>query len=150
MADVLTDHQAIRRWAEQHGGKPAAVDRTHLGDDVGIIRIMFPMAPHSEHAHLVEISWDEFFKEFEERKLALLYDPKSLFSKIIGRETAERRRQGDYDAARGDSSGRQADTDGGASRSADQHSLEEREYRGPDGKVHHHTNTYMDQHGSKG
>ena len=106
MAEVLTDHQAIRKWAEQHGGKPAAVDRTHVGDDVGIIRIMFPKAPHSEHAHLVEISWDEFFQEFEERKLALLYDPKSLFSRIIGRDTAERREQGDHDAARGDSSGR--------------------------------------------
>jgi hypothetical protein len=147
MADVLTDHQAIRKWAEQHGGKPAAVDRTHQGDDVGIIRIMFPKAPHSEHAHLVEISWDEFFKEFEQRKLALLYDPKSLFSKIIGRDTAERRDQGEYDAARGDSSGRQGETEG---RSANRHSLEQREYRDADGNVHHHTNTYMDQHGNEG
>ena len=149
MADVLTDHQQIRKWVEQHGGKPAAVDRTHQGDDVGIIRIMFPKAPHSEHAHLVEISWDEFFREFEERKLALLYDPKSLFSKIIGRDTVESREQGDHDAARGDSSAGQGATDRGAARSADRHSLEQREYRDADGKVHHHTNTYMDQHGSK-
>ncbi|HXS20293.1 MAG TPA: hypothetical protein VN735_03635 [Steroidobacteraceae bacterium] len=42
---------------------------------------------------LTEISWDEFFKEFEQRKLALLclYEEDSLFSKIIGRDTAERR-----------------------------------------------------------
>ena len=100
MAEVTTDHNAIRKWAEQHGGKPAAVDRTHQGGDVGIIRIMFPKAPNSEHSHLVEISWDEFFKEFEQRQLALLYDPESLFSKIIGRDTAERRAHGDHDAAR--------------------------------------------------
>ena len=50
---------------------------------------MFPKAPHSEHDALVEISWEEFFEEFEKRKLALLYDPKSMFSKIVSR-TAQR------------------------------------------------------------
>jgi hypothetical protein len=145
MSNIVTDHQEIRKWAEQHGGKPAAVDRTHQGDDVGIIRIMFPKAPHSEHSHLVEISWDEFFKEFEERKLALVYDPKSLFSKIIGRDTAERREEGDHGAAR-HASGDRGEADG---RSGDQHSLKEREYRDSDGTVHHHTNAYMDQHGRK-
>lgn len=100
MAETTTDHDTIRKWAEQHGGKPAAVDRTHQKGDVGIIRVMFPKAPNSEHGHLVEISWDEFFKEFEDRELALLYDPKSMFSKIIGRDTADKRAHGDHKAAR--------------------------------------------------
>jgi hypothetical protein len=100
MADVTTDHQIIQRWAERHGGKPAAVDRTHKEDDVGIIRIMFPKAPHSEHDHLVEISWEDFFSEFNERELALLYDPDGMFSKIVGRDTAEKRAHGDHTAAR--------------------------------------------------
>ena len=82
-----------------HGGKPAAVDRTHQDDDVGIIRVMFPKAPQSEHQHLVEISWDEFFKEFEERKLALIYDPDGMFSKLVGRDSAERRQHGNAHAA---------------------------------------------------
>ena len=42
MASTTTDHNAIRKWAESHGGKPAAVERTHKGGDVGIVRIMFP------------------------------------------------------------------------------------------------------------
>ena len=100
MAETTTDHNEIRKWAERHGGKPAAVDKTHRGDDVGIIRIMFPKAPHSEHQHLVEISWDEFFKEFDERDLALLYDPDGMFSKLIGRDTAEQRSEGRRHAAR--------------------------------------------------
>jgi hypothetical protein len=100
MAEVTTDHETIRKWAESKGGKPAAVARTHKGGDVGIIRIMFPENPQSEHDALVEISWDEFFREFEERKLALLYDPDGLFSKIVGRDTVEKRKQGDHDAAR--------------------------------------------------
>jgi hypothetical protein len=97
---TTTDHDEIRKWAEANGGKPAAVARTHSDQDVGIVRIMFPDAPNSEHAALTEISWDDFFKEFEDRKLALLYDPQSLFSKIIGRDTAEKRAHGDHKAAR--------------------------------------------------
>jgi hypothetical protein len=100
MAETTTDRETVRRWAEEHGGKPAAVRRTHQGDDVGIIRIMFPDAPQSEHDELVEITWDEFFEEFEKRYLALLYDEKSMFNKIVGRDTAERRARGDHDAAR--------------------------------------------------
>lgn len=99
---VTTDHDTIRRWAEKQGGKPAAVKRTHQGGDVGIIRVMFPNAERSEHEALEEISWDEFFRQFEESKLALLYDEDGRFSKIIGRDTAERREHGDHDASRHD------------------------------------------------
>jgi hypothetical protein len=99
-ANATIDHDEIRKWAESKGGKPAAVDRTHKGGDVGIIRIMFPDNPQSEHGSLVEISWEEFFEQFEEAKLALLYEEDSLFSKIVGRDTADRREHGDYDAAR--------------------------------------------------
>jgi hypothetical protein len=67
---------------------------------------MFPNAPHSEHQALTEISWDEFFKEFEERNLALLYDEDSLFSKIVGRDTLERRSHGESGAARHESDSR--------------------------------------------
>jgi hypothetical protein len=100
MAEVTTEHDTIRKWAESHGGKPAAVRRTHQGGDVGIIRLMFPEAPLSEHDSLDEITWDEFFKEFEQRQLALLYEKDSMFNKIVGRDTAERRAHGDHDAAR--------------------------------------------------
>ena len=62
MSEATTDHDTIRRWADAKGGKPAAVDRTHKDGDVGIIRIMFPKSPRSEHENLVEISWDEFFR----------------------------------------------------------------------------------------
>jgi hypothetical protein len=100
MAEITTDHKTIRKWAESKGGKPAAVDRTHKDGDIGIIRLMFPKNPQSEHQALVEISWDEFFREFEEKQLALVYEEDSLFSKIIGRDTAERRAHGESKAAR--------------------------------------------------
>jgi hypothetical protein len=100
MAQTTTDHDMIRKWAESKGGKPAAVKRTHRGDDVGIIRIMFPERPQSEHDALEEISWSEFFRQFDESKLALLYEDDSLFNKVVGRDTVERREQGDNRAAR--------------------------------------------------
>src|SRR3954447_10418492 len=96
MAISTTDHDEIREWAESKGGKPAAVERTHQGGDVGIIRIMFPDNPQSAHQALVEISWDEFFEQFEESNLALLYEKDSLFSKIVGRDTLERREHGEH------------------------------------------------------
>jgi hypothetical protein len=61
---------------------------------------MFPRAKQSEHESLVEISWEEFFDEFEKRELALLYDEKSMFNKIVGRDTAERRERGEHGASR--------------------------------------------------
>lgn len=100
MAETTTDHDTIRKWAESHGGKPAAVDRTHEAGDVGIIRLMFPGTQQSHHGALVEIGWDEFFRQFEESNLALLYDPRSNFNKIIGRDTAEKRAHGDHAAHR--------------------------------------------------
>jgi hypothetical protein len=91
MANTTTDHNEIRRWAESHGGKPAAVKKTHRDDDPGIIRLMFPKAPHSEHDALEEISWDEFFDKFDESHLALIYEDDSNFSKLVERNNAKSR-----------------------------------------------------------
>jgi hypothetical protein len=93
MAKATTDHKTIQKWAESKGSKPAAVESTHDDDDVGIIRIMFPDNPRSEHDNLVEISWDEFFEEFDKKKLALLYEEDSLFSKLVGRDTVEEQKK---------------------------------------------------------
>jgi hypothetical protein len=92
MANTTTDHEQIRRWAERHGGKPAAVKSTHRGSDAGILRLMFPKAPHSEHDALEEISWDEFFEKFDESKLALIYEEDSNFSKLVSRDSVGDRR----------------------------------------------------------
>lgn len=96
MSNTTTDHETIRKWAEAHGGKPAAVRRTHQKGDVGIIRIEFPKNTNSHHDNLEEISWDEFFKQFDESELALVYDENSAFNKLIGRDTAEKREHGEH------------------------------------------------------
>jgi hypothetical protein len=86
-----TDHNEIRKWVEERGGKPAAVKATGGGDDPGIIRVMFPA--FGDDSALKEISWDEFFRKFDENNLAFLYQEKkasgeqSTFNKFVKRET---------------------------------------------------------------
>lgn len=91
MAKSTSDHDEIRRWAEKHGGKPAAVKRTHHDDVVGIIRLMFPNVRQSKHEELEEIPWPEFFAQFDKAGLVLLYDEDSNFNKLVRRETLAQR-----------------------------------------------------------
>lgn len=84
---VTTDHDKIREWAEKRGGKPAHVKSTGQENDPGLLRIDFPDG--AEEA-LEQISWEEFFRKFEEKKLAFLYEEgsggnESRFNKFISR-----------------------------------------------------------------
>jgi hypothetical protein len=103
---VTTDHDEIMKWAKARGGRPAAVRSTYSEKDPGILRIEFPNAPNARDENLVEISWDEFFKKFDEANLALVYEEEtadgqpSYFNKIVGRETAEAREHGESHASR--------------------------------------------------
>lgn len=108
-AKATTDHDEIRKWAEERGGRPAAVRSTqgkgHRKDDIGIIRLEFPKAPNAKDDNLEEISWEEWFEKFDEEGLALLHQDKtakgelSNFNKLVKRETAEAREHGDHHAS---------------------------------------------------
>jgi hypothetical protein len=87
------DHEAIRRWAEERGGKPSHVKRTGSQEDIGILRIDFP--GYSGSDTLEEIGWEQWFEKFDDRNLALLYQEetaggeRSNFNKIVTAETAK-------------------------------------------------------------
>lgn len=89
-AQTTTDHETIRRWAEDRGGHPAAVAETHSKGDAGILRIDFEDGEEDEG--LEQISWEEFFKKFESSKLAFLYQDEtksggtSRFFKFVRRD----------------------------------------------------------------
>jgi hypothetical protein len=91
-AKPLTDHEEIRRWAEERGAKPTCVRGTGGGEDVGMIRLDFPGFTGPDK--LQEISWDEWFEKFDESGLALLVQnqtargQRSNFNKLVNRETA--------------------------------------------------------------
>ncbi len=72
MADnrTTTDHEVIRRWVEERGGRPAlAVEQQ---DQPLGLRIEFPEDRGNEDGLLL-ISWEEFFQKFDEDNLVFLY-----------------------------------------------------------------------------
>lgn len=86
---TTTDHDAIRRWVEDHGGKPASVKGTESGDEAGVLRIDFPGGAGEDQ--LEHIDWDDWFSKFDDNQLAFLYQETkadgedSTFFKLIQR-----------------------------------------------------------------
>jgi hypothetical protein len=86
---TTTDHEEIRRWAEERGGRPAEVESTERDGEPGILRIDFP--GYSGAGSLKEISWDDWFEKFDEENLAFLYQEQvksgdeSRFFKLVNR-----------------------------------------------------------------
>ncbi len=84
---TTTDHDTIRSWAEARNGRPARVKGTGEG---GVLRIDF----NEPEDQLEEIDWDEFFRVFEENRLAFLYQERtadgstSRFNKLVDRDTS--------------------------------------------------------------
>lgn len=90
---VTTDHDEIRGWAEERGAKLARVRGTGSKDDLGVLRLDFP--GYTGEDTLEEISWDDWFRKFDEEGLAFIYQEvtaggeKSNFNKIVSRETVD-------------------------------------------------------------
>jgi hypothetical protein len=95
LSKTTQDHDEIRRWAEARGAVPAEVASTHRKNEPGILRFEFPKAPHHKDENLRQISWDEFFKKFNENNLELVYQEKtaegkaSNFNKLVHPEEEE-------------------------------------------------------------
>jgi len=93
---VTTDHNTIRHWAEEREGKPGVVRGTEHGSEAVKLQIDFP--GHSGEDSLHDISWEEFFRLFDEEKLAFVYKhdtahgEQSTYCKVV-----ERARAGRYD-----------------------------------------------------
>lgn len=89
-SSTTTDRDEIRRWVEDHGGKPAAVRGTGDGDELGVLRIDFPGGAGEDR--LEHVSWDDWFDAFEQSELAFLYQEQkadgseSTFFKLVERE----------------------------------------------------------------
>lgn len=95
-AQLTTDHETIRRWAEARGGRPAMVRGTGAAGEPGVLRIDFAEGQPDEN--LEPISWDEWFRKFEDARLAFLYQDttargeRSRFCKLVSRESATQSR----------------------------------------------------------
>jgi hypothetical protein len=87
MSTTTTDHDEIRRWAEERGGRPATAKGTESGGEPGVLRFDFNEPEES----LEEISWEDFFRKFDDAGLALVYQDEtkdgseSRFFKFVSR-----------------------------------------------------------------
>ncbi len=75
---VTTDHDEIRKWAHERGGKPAIPRMTFHNDQEGdhtAIRILFPDTPGQDQ--LEEVTWPHLFRVFEEKHLAFAYQDRT-------------------------------------------------------------------------
>lgn len=85
---TTTDPEVIRAWAEARGGQPASAAGDHGENDAGLLRIDF----RDDSGKLEDVDWEPFFKTFEDRKLAFVYQEKtsngeiSRFNRFVSRE----------------------------------------------------------------
>jgi len=113
-AKATIDHDEIRRWVEERGGKPAVVKRTANGRQPGIRRIDFP--GFSGEQSLEELEWDQWFERFDSANLGFLYQDEtgsgkpSRFNKLVARESMQ--------AGNGKSSSRRSSGARGGARAA--------------------------------
>lgn len=79
------NHDEIKKWIDERRGKPVKIKDTD-----SFLRIDFP--GFSEKGKFDELSWEDFFRIFDENHLALIYQEKtadgkeSRFFKFINRE----------------------------------------------------------------
>jgi hypothetical protein len=72
MTQTLTDHDSIKRWAREHGARPALVKGTARDKDANALQLA--MEGTSQEGRLEPIDWDAWFQRFDENGLALIVD----------------------------------------------------------------------------
>jgi hypothetical protein len=77
---ITTDHAIIKQWVEENDGKPALVGSLAEPEEIVGLRIEFPGETQenllSDNEPNPEVSWDDFFRIFEDKLMAFMYNPK--------------------------------------------------------------------------
>ncbi|MEV4759142.1 hypothetical protein AB0J86_29150 [Micromonospora sp. NPDC049559] len=68
---VTRAHSVIQQWARDRQAKPATIEGTEKGDRPGVLTFNFP--GWREGGRLRQITWDQWFKSFDVRKLNFIY-----------------------------------------------------------------------------
>ncbi|MFI9641738.1 hypothetical protein ACIG87_17015 [Micromonospora sp. NPDC051925] len=68
---VTTNHQVIRNWAAARGAKPATIAGTERGGRPGVLT--FDLPGYRVSRRLQAVSWDDWFRTFDSRKLNLIF-----------------------------------------------------------------------------
>ncbi|MEV0152791.1 hypothetical protein AB0H57_03490 [Micromonospora sp. NPDC050686] len=68
---VTTNHEVIQRWARARNARPATIAGTERGDRPGVLTFNLP--GYRESSRIREITWDDWFRTFDSRRLNLIY-----------------------------------------------------------------------------
>lgn len=80
---TLTDHDEIRDWAAARAGAPALQETDPSVHNASVLRLVFGQHAYQDHDQperpettggLELIDWDDWFKLFDERELALVVE----------------------------------------------------------------------------
>jgi hypothetical protein len=86
-----TDWKVIRRWVEERGGRPA-VAKTRSRGDYAAAPPRIDFAQYRSAGILQRLSWEDFFRKFEEKRLAFVYQERtptgevSRFFRFVSRD----------------------------------------------------------------
>jgi hypothetical protein len=67
------DHDEVKDWIVSRGGSPAAIEGTFDGYGNGVLRVDFGATDEA----LDELSWEDFFRVFDDNDLAFVYESES-------------------------------------------------------------------------
>lgn len=89
---TTTDHDEIRRWAEEHDAVPATARGTRgPGESAGVLTLDVVGFGAGEDT-LEHVGWDDWFEKFEESDLAFVYQDEkadeepSTFFRLVSRD----------------------------------------------------------------
>nr|WP_245670135.1 hypothetical protein [Micromonospora mirobrigensis] len=68
---VTANHEVIQRWARARSARPATIAGTEREGRPGVLTFNIP--GYRESSRIREISWDDWFRTFDARRLNLIY-----------------------------------------------------------------------------
>ncbi|MFR9780317.1 hypothetical protein ACL02O_30220 [Micromonospora sp. MS34] len=68
---VTRNHEVIQHWARARGAKPATIAGTERGSRPGVLTFNIP--GYRESSRIKQITWDDWFRTFDSRRLNLIY-----------------------------------------------------------------------------
>ena len=77
----IIDHELVRKWIENHEGRPAHIVGTGRGEDPGQLTIKFQ---HSASEPVEELPWDKWLRWFDRNRVALVVSNNG-FNKLVPR-----------------------------------------------------------------
>jgi hypothetical protein len=91
---TTTDHNEIRRWAEDRGGRPVRVHGVFgKTGDATDLRIDFLFDKYDDDVE--QISWEDFFAQLDREQMVLVYQTEteggstSRFARIVRKEDVQ-------------------------------------------------------------